>query len=360
MFSSVKERDMKALADYQDLLMRNPKLRFIFFELTDKCNLQCLHCGSSCDSKKNMFLTLDAVKSTLESIAREYDPCEIMVCLTGGEPMLHPALPEIIALARGMGFPVGITTNGTLIDDANAKKLSKSGLNTVAVSIDGTKVVHDRFRCSSGSFDKAMNGIMALKLNGIEPQVMTVASKANLHDLPALGEYLQSKEIYSWRITNIDPIGRAQLNSNLLLSKDEILDLLSFIRNLRYSQEVDMEVTYGCSHFLTYDFEREVRDFYFQCGAGILVGSVMANGDIGACLDIERRSNLIQGNIYKDDFMTIWNNRFEIFRINRAAKSHHCGACAYKDVCRGDSAHTWDYDLDEPRYCFAGGEKLLC
>ena len=43
MFSSVKERDMKALADYQDLLMRNPKLRFIFFELTDKCNLQCLH-----------------------------------------------------------------------------------------------------------------------------------------------------------------------------------------------------------------------------------------------------------------------------------------------------------------------------
>ena len=360
MISSVKERDMKALADYQDSLMRNPRLRFIFFELTDKCNLKCLHCGSNCDLKNYTFLTLDAVKNTLQSIARECDPCEVMVCLTGGEPMLHPQLFETVTLARKMGFPVGITTNGTLIDDVNAKKLSQSGINTVAVSVDGTKEIHDRFRCSPGSFNKAMNGIMALKQNGIEPQVMTVASKANLHDLPALGNYLQSKDIYSWRITNIDPIGRAQINNDLLLSTEEIHELLSFIRNMRYSQDVNMEVTYGCSHFLTYDYEREVRDFYFQCGAGILVGSVMANGDIGACLDIERRKDLVQGNIYKDDFMTIWNNRFEVFRVNRAEKSRQCAGCVYKSVCRGDSAHTWDYELDEPRYCFAGGGKLLC
>ena len=360
MISSVKERDMKALADYQNTLMSNPKLRYIFFELTDKCNLQCLHCGSNCDSKKNTFLTFDAVRNTLQSIAREYDPDEVMVCLTGGEPMLHPELFEIIVLARRMGFPVGITTNGTLINDASARKLSHSGLNTVAISIDGTKEIHDAFRCCPGSFDKAMSGIMALKHNGIEPQVMTVASKANLHDLPALGDYLQSKGIYSWRITNIDPIGRAQINDSLLFSAVEIRELLSFIRDMRYSQKVEMEVTYGCSHFLTYDYEREVRDFYFQCGAGILVGSVMANGDIGACLDIERRRDLIQGNIYKDDFMTIWNNRFEIFRINKAERSHLCAGCVYKDVCRGDSAHTWDYDLDEPRYCLAGGDKPLC
>ena len=113
------------------------------------------------------------------------------------------------------------------------------------------------------------------------------------------------EDFYSWRITNIDPIGRAIDHRELMLDNDEMATLHNFVRDMRFSPDIDMEITYSCSHFLTYEYEREVRDFYFQCGAGLMVGSVMANGDIGACLDIERRRDLIQGNIDQDDFMTV-------------------------------------------------------
>ena len=353
----IKERDMKALAVYQDTLMRNPRLRYIFFELTDCCNLRCLHCGSSCDPRNQSFLPYSVVEKTLRSILREYDPHSVMVCLTGGEPVLHPDLNKIIRLSHKLGFPVGMTTNGTLIYEGKAEQLAEAGLDTVAVSIDGTREIHDIFRCSSGSFEKAMNGVKALQRYGIEPQAITVASKMNLDNLPALGRFLADEGFYSWRITNIDPIGRADKNRDLLLDRDEMIKLLAFIREMRYSPDIEMEVTYGCSHFLSYDFEREVRDFYFQCGAGLLVGSVMANGDIGACLDIERRKELIQGNACTDDFLTVWKERFKPFRMNRAEKSDYCAGCKHQAVCRGDSAHTWDYDKREPRYCLFREER---
>lgn len=84
-----------------------------------------------------------------------------------------------------------------------------------------------------------------------------------------------------------------------------------------------------------------------------MVASIMANGDIGACLDIERRDDLVQGNIYFDDFINVWENRYLIFRMNRAVKSKKCSECEYGSVCQGDSAHTWDYDNNEPMYCVA-------
>ena len=355
MISPAKERNMKALATYQQKLMRKPKLRYIFFELTDQCNLKCLHCGSRCEPGKSQVLPLETIEKTLQSIAGKCDPKNIMVCLTGGEPLLHPDLERIIQLSHTMGFPVGMTTNGTLIDDRKAESMYHSGLDTVAISIDGTRDVHDRFRCCEGSFERAVNGAGALKRHGIEPQAITVANKTNIHELKALGLFLQAEGFYSWRITNMDPIGRAQENTELLLDRNELFRLLEMIREMRYDPVNEMEVTYGCSHFLTYQYEREVRDFYFQCIAGIQVGSVMANGDIGACLDIERRPDLIQGNIYKDDFMTVWENRFEAFRRNRAEESRVCSGCEYREVCMGDSTHTWNFDLNEPSYCIAIG-----
>ena len=355
----VKHRDLERLAEYQEELMRQPRLKYIFFELTDRCNLRCLHCGSNCSPGNGTFLPYDAVERTLRSIGNEYAPREVMVCLTGGEPLLHPELERIIHTAHGMGFPVGITTNGTLIDDCRAERLARCGLDTAAVSIDGTREVHDRFRCCPGSFDQAVQGARALMKHGIWPQAVTVANKSNLRDLPQLCRVLTEEGFESWRITNMDPIGRAEPNSHLLLSQEELVGLLQFIRQKRLDPDLQMEVTYGCSHFLTYEFEREVRDFYFQCGAGTLVASVMASGDIGACLDIERRRDLVQGNIERDDFITVWKERFEVFRVNRAEQSSVCSSCEYSSVCRGDSAHTWDYDLQKPRYClFKGGQCI--
>ena len=114
-----------------------------------------------------------------------------------------------------------------------------------------------------------------------------------------------------------------------------------------------MEVSYGCSHFLGEEIEREVRKWYFLCNAGVYVASVMYNGDITACLDIERRPELVQGNIRKDNFRKIWDEKFEIYRTDWR-KTGKCADCEYYRFCAGDAFHSWNFDEMEPNLCFKG------
>ena len=355
MFHSIKQSDMKNLAVYQAELKVNPLLKYLYFELTSQCNLYCRHCGSGCTDTNTDFLEMGIISATLKSVAKKYGPSGIMICLTGGEPMLHYGVYDVISCSHKLGFPVGMTTNGTLINRIAAMQLAQAGLDTVAVSLDGMEATHDTFRNVRGSFFKAINGIYHLKSAGIEPQIITVVHKGNFHQLQEMYIMLQKMNIYSWRLVNIEPIGRAAMQPDQLLSADELKDLFEFIRNKRFDRSNTMEVTYGCSHFATFEYEKEIRDYYFQCGAGTFVASIMANGDIGACLDIERRSDLIQGNMYRDNFLDIWEKGFASFRKDRTMNSKSCRKCEYRSVCEGDSSHTWDYDLNEPKYCIAKG-----
>lgn len=351
---------MLALASYQRKLFEHPKLTYLFLELTDMCNLKCQHCGSGCSAENSTFLEYDVMEKVLLSVAEKYDPGKIMICLTGGEPMLHPDVYKVTACAKSLGFSVGMTSNGTLIREREARKLYQAGLDTIAISVDGIGAVHDDFRMVKGSFDSAMKGIHALTEVGFDPQAVTVIHKKNLFQLEEMYRHFRNLDLHSWRIVNIEPIGRANEDESLILDGDKLREVYDFIREKRFDNDNPMEVTCACSHFLTYEYERMVRDFYFQCAAGTQIASVAANGDIIACLDIERRHDLVQGNAYKDDFIDIWENRFEAFRHDRSEESEHCGFCEYKEVCMGDATHTWDFDKKEPRYCVCelmGGRK---
>ena len=83
-----KEVDLQKVAEYRDFRRKHPKLRFLFFELTDSCNLNCLHCGSNCLSRNIQFLDFNLIKKTLDEVADAYDTSDIWIELTGGEPAL--------------------------------------------------------------------------------------------------------------------------------------------------------------------------------------------------------------------------------------------------------------------------------
>ena len=70
---SIKESNMLDLADYQKTLWESPRLTTLFFELTDCCNLNCKHCGSSCDASNKIYLDTQIIKKVLSSVADKYD-----------------------------------------------------------------------------------------------------------------------------------------------------------------------------------------------------------------------------------------------------------------------------------------------
>ena len=83
----IKSRDMGRLAEYREYLRRHPRLTYLFAELTDRCNLACLHCGSSCGGGEGRLLDTKLLLRTLGEVAEDFEPRTVMICLTGGEPL---------------------------------------------------------------------------------------------------------------------------------------------------------------------------------------------------------------------------------------------------------------------------------
>ena len=349
--STTKIEHMKEVANYRQKLQKEPKLKHLFLELTTRCNEKCLHCGSYCGDVHNTEMTIDQYKQFLDQFKKDFGVFDKMICITGGEPLIRKDFFEITNYIKELGFSWGMTSNGILITPEIAQKLYEVGMSTISISIDGLETTHDAFRQTPGGYKRAMEGIQNLinvgKFQHI--QVTTVVTHQNINELNQLFEIFDKIDIDSWRVINIEPMGRALQHPELLLTKDDYKYLFEFIRNKRKDEQ---PVCYGCSHYLGLDYEYELRDWYFNCGAGIDVASITCEGDIIACLDIERRPELIQGNIFKDNFKDVWFNRFKEFRIDLSTKCDKCQNCSEVNRCHGDSFHSWNFDENKPNLCF--------
>ena len=350
---ALKESHLNQLADYHEKLIRQPELRRLFFELTLRCNAHCFHCGSNCTSLAGDELTLAEYKKILEQVLEDFGTDRLQLCITGGEPMLREDFFEIMDYAHELGFHWGMTSNATLITKEAAHRLAECGMGTISVSIDGLPETHDRLRGLKGGYDLAMAGIQNLiDENAFRAiQVTTVFNHQNLKEIDALFEIMKELDIDSWRVINLEPIGRALSRPDLMCTKEDYIRLFEFIREKR---QAGYPLEYGCSHYLGLDYEAEVREWYWLCNAGVYTASIMANGDIAACLDIERRPELIQGNIRNDRLSDIWKNKFEIFRQDLSEKCADCRACEHRRFCRGDAYHSWDYEKNRPMVCMKG------
>ena len=348
--SEIKEQNLNILADHQAKLCREPQLRQLFFELTLRCNEACFHCGSSCSSDRPDGLPLEKYKEILDEV-REHFGTGVRIALTGGEPLLYPNFFALTEYIHRLGFHWGMTSNGTLITEEVAKQLHDTGMTGISISIDGLPETHDRYRNYPGGYEQAMTGLSHLITHCSDAALMvtTVVNHENIRELPALFDIFNTIDFNEWRLTGIEPIGRALSFPHMLLTPEDHRALLDFIREKR---DQKLPVEYGCCHYLGPEYEAEVRDWYFLCNAGIYVASIMENGDVGACLDIPRNVTSIQGNVLRQSFTDIWQNGFSFFRTPLSERNERCNGCPSARFCRGGSYHSWNFEKDEPRICF--------
>ena len=329
-------------------------LKALFFEVTLRCNARCEHCGSSCgDTIQKDEITKEEIMGVLDDVRARIgtDPKEVMINITGGEPLVRKDLFEIMEYADKLGFPWGMTTNGMLINKEIVKKMRDTHMYSVSVSLDGLKETHEKFRKVPNCYEKILNG---LKLMLNEPsikvvQVTTCVNKKNIKELDELYYLLLGLGIKYWRIIQVDPIGRARDNDDILLDSEGIKNMVRFISEKKL--ENNMDITYGCGHYLGPIRDRYVRELPYLCYTGFYIGSVLSNGDIFVCPDVKRRPELIQGNIRKDSFVDVWENKFKVFRKMNRTCNEKCKKCEEWKLCGGDAFHTWDFDLNEPLIC---------
>jgi radical SAM enzyme (rSAM/lipoprotein system) len=323
-------------------------LKYILWECTLRCNLHCLHCGSECtkdagvrDMPAGDFLrALDEVKGLV-------NPHKTMIVFTGGEALVRKDLEAIGRQLYAREFPWGVVTNGMLLDEHRLQSLLQAGLRSITVSLDGLEQSHNWLRGSANSFQRALHAIQLLtNVRGIRFDVVTCANRRNLDELPQLKELLWQTGVKEWRIFSIFPIGRAKMYEDLQLEPQSFKALFDFIRQTRTERKI--KLNYGCEGFLG-SYEGDVRDHLFYCRAGISIASILADGSISACPNL--RANFIQGNIYKDNFADVWQNRYRVFRDRSWTKTGECASCKSYRYCEGNGMHLRDEQSGELLFC---------
>ena len=164
--------------------------------------------------------------------------------------------------------------------------------------------------------------------------VVTCVTPALMPHLEDFCRHLIENGILHWRIFTIFPVGRAAEDRSLTLSDGEFRQLMDFIVETR--RENKIRLSYACEGFLG-DYEERVRGHIYTCIAGLTVASVLSDGGISGCLSI--RSSYQQGNIYKDDFVDVWENRFQPYRDRSWMRKDKCGDCRFFKYCLGGGMH---------------------
>ena len=324
------------------------ELTYLFWECTQRCNLQCRHCGSDCSSHSETGdMPFNDFLNAILPIKNIYNPDKITIAITGGEPLMRHDLPQCGKTLREHGFHWGIVTNGYVYTPDIHAKLLAAGMETLTLSLDGFEDAHNWLRADNKSFKNAVRALDLITAgNQLIYDVVTCVNRKNIRELSDFKEFLISKNARAWRLFTISPIGRAKNDDDMFLSNEELICLMDFIALSRTDQRINIQ--FACEGY-TGKYERKVRDSGFFCRAGINIASVLIDGSISACPNINR--NFVQGNIYQNDFLETWNNRFELMRDRRWTKTGLCLDCKDYKNCNGGAMHLWTEKKDTPLTC---------
>lgn len=314
-------------------------LQQLFWECTLRCDLKCRHCGSDCKmAPEQTDMPLKDFLGVLDSVAKRCNPHQVFVIISGGEPLMRRDLEECGRAIYDRGFPWGMVTNALHLTPERFQGLLRAGMHSMTISLDGLEEDHNWMRGNAESFRMASQAIdMLVATKGFTFDVVTCVTRRNYKKLDEIKHFLISKGVARWRLFTVFPVGRAVNDPDMRLTNEEFRGVFEYIKRTR--QEGRIRVDYGCEGFLG-NYEGEVRNRLFSCQAGVTVGSVLCDGSISACTSL--RADYHQGNIYTDDFMDVWEQRFLPYRDREWMKTDDCADCQYWRYCRGNGMHLRD------------------
>ncbi len=304
------------------------------YEITLRCNMKCIHCGSSAGEQRKEELLTNQWNDLTTQFAEM--GCK-RIALLGGEPFLRNDWFEISEHIKENNMKVIYVTNGFLLNEKTIEKLRYIDPYVVGISIDGASAkTHDKIRGLHGSFEKSTNAIQQLKKAGIPTSVITTISTMNFNELPEIRDWIKNKGI-TWQLQIAIPIGRFQ--KELMISKENFYAVGLFIAALRRTYSL-CELPIIGAHSLGY-FSRVLPNSailpnWNGCQAGISSVGIQSDGGVKGCLSLPE--NYIQGNIKEKSIQEIWNgpdfcSYMRCFNIENL--QGNCRKCTYGKKCKG-------------------------
>jgi len=333
----------------------------VVWDSTSMCNLKCKHCYANAGKLAPGELTTEERKKLIDDI---YDAGVIALAISGGEPTIRKDFLEIVKYAHDKGLYVSVASNGTLITKKFAKKLKKTGVDYIEISLDHTDPkVHDKFRGVDGAWKKTVEGIKNCVDAGIVTCIATTVTKYNYDDVPKMVELAEKLKVDRFIAFNFIPTRRGKEIVDMDITPEQREKLLNFLYD-KLEEDNGLEVFSTCPAYARISLEKvkegegksvspthfadvplsgraiALADFIGGCGAGRNYCSVEYNGDMQPCVFIPIKV----GNAMKDGFENVWKNSKVLKKLrDRELLKNGCGKCEYKYVCGGCRARAYAY-----------------
>jgi len=317
---------------------------YAVWEITLRCDLACVHCGSRAGRARPDELTtaecLDLVDQMADLGVQE-------VTLIGGEAYLRDDWLDIVRALRRRGLNASMTTGGRGLTLERARAAAEAGLQSASVSLDGLEASHDRLRGVRGSFRSAMDALANLREAGIGICVNTQVNRLSMPELPAILETAIAAGAKAWQVQLTAAMGRAADQPDLLPQPYDLLELFPMLAVLKgRCDEAGVRLWPGNNLGYFGPVESILRGtmprgHMASCGAGRSTLGIEADGAIKGCPSLQTNP-WTGGNIRDASLLDIWE-RAAPLRYTRDRTVDElwgfCRTCYYAEECRAGC--TW-------------------
>ena len=349
----------------------------VIWNLTNRCNLACPHCYAHVESNGVADeLSTEEAKNVIDDLAHQQI---LVLILSGGEPILRSDLYELATHAREKGIICALSTNGTLIDERHVKKILKSGISYIGISIDGTPERHDAFRGRHGAYRSSLKAIRLCRDQGIKVGLRVSLTSHTASELPRIFDLFENERLVKLYISHmnyahkagsrmaLEPIETRRIMCLVVKKAIEYLKDDSFFRDIvTGNSDADAPFLFLSLKRQDSDLARSLYNHLMQNG-GNASGGRLANIDPWGEVHPDPFSRHINlGNVRQQPFSQIWNECSDplvvSLRQRKTPFKGRCGKCRFVGICGGNSrarafAHCNDWWGSDP-LCYLSDDEI--
>ncbi len=324
---TLKELQEKDIITFHKVPSKGPTIKEITLEhaleaaqveITNECNLCCLHCFNNSGNPHPNEMSTEDILSLLDTLS---SMGVFHITFTGGEPLLHPHVFKIIEHARRMPMSVDIFTNATLITEDIVERFKILGIRQFNISVDSIdETIHDTFRGKKGSLKRTLRAINLLCEAGFSVKLAISLNQYNKDRIIDILKYFKENNQTDFDTMPVRYSGRGV--DGLSITLDE------------YYQNLVEQFTYLKKEFpegIT-KIRRKKRK---TCSIGRDSIGIKSNGTIIPCPGCDRGPDL--GNVRDSNLEELWeeNETLNVIRNTTTETDPMCMKCDYKDFCLG-------------------------
>ncbi len=299
------------------------------WHLSEVCNLKCKHCYQK-DHKpiqlkyEELLIILNQYRELLKKLNMKGH-----INLTGGEPLCCPFFFKILDEFKKDSdlYSFSILTNGTLIDDKIAKRISEYNPEYVQVSLEGGRKTNDYVR-GKGVYKKVSEAIKCLKKYNIFVSVSFTVTRLNYKEFPKVIKYAEKYKVDNVWSDRFIPLG-TEYDKDFVMGLEQTREFLAIMEKERQNLKLKKSQT-NIAMYRALQFQM-TNDLPYHCTAGVSLLTVIENGDLVPC----RRMPIVVGNLLKENMYQLYMNNSVLKSLRDDDIPDDCKECEYAEFCKG-------------------------